>query len=92
MGKVTLNFLLKYIGGIGTSISQFLNTLLFGSPDMSFSARAYMNARIRGGIWAFIEKIINILFFFETDHCKRSFQLDIVNAKKILEASEKYNL
>ena len=72
-----------WIGGIATWISQGLNcALLKGSPDMTVSARCYINRdRPR---WRTAHRIINALFFWQKEHCKASFRADVVYATRVL--------
>jgi hypothetical protein len=52
-------------------VSRFLNVLLFnGSPAESISGRAYREDRD----WTV--KVIDTLYFFDTDHCMVSYLLD----------------
>lgn len=72
-----------WIGGIATWLSQGINyALLSGSPDMTVSARCFINRdqpRWRTGY-----KIINRIFFWQDDHCKASFRSDVVYALTVL--------
>lgn len=60
------------------SIDQFANVLLGGDEDHTISGRVGY-AAIQGKRWALImEKIINTLFFFQEDHCRKSIEWDEV--------------
>lgn len=48
------------------AIDQLINTLTFGAPDETISARAYRND------WVTLERLINFLFR-DKDHCKNAF-------------------
>jgi hypothetical protein len=62
---------MKYIKNIGTAVSQFLNACIGGNPNMTISARSYCEG------WVFAEKAINYIFFFDEDHCRKSWQRDV---------------
>lgn len=72
-----------WISGVATWLSQGLNCwLLSGSPDMTVSARCYIN---RGRPkWGRAYRIINRLFFWQANHCKSSFRSDVVYALAVL--------
>jgi hypothetical protein len=76
-----------WIGGIATWLSQGINcAVLSGSPDMTVSARCFINRdqpRWRTGY-----KIINRIFFWQQDHCRRSFQSDVIYAISVLKAHD----
>jgi hypothetical protein len=65
------------------AVSQVLNALLGGSPDQTLSARALMNQRRRR--WQVTYRALNALFFWQDDHCLRSFLADERNAHEYLE-------
>ncbi len=63
--------------GIAAWLSQGLNKVfLNGSPDMTVSARCYIN-RERPG-WRIAYRAINRVFFWQDDHCKSSFRSDVM--------------
>lgn len=60
-------------------ISQAFNALLLmGSPDETVSARAYRTP------WPRLRRILDTIFFWEAEHCRRSYQRDIEFARKLL--------
>ena len=72
-----------WIGGIAAWLSQGINcALLSGSPDMTVSARSYINRDRKGCGRAY--RAINRVFFWQADHCKRSFQSDVTYAIRVL--------
>lgn len=80
--------MLDYFGGIATWLSQGANKILLnGSPDMTISARCHINQHRPG--WRTARKIINQLFFWQDDHCARSFASDAAYARKILAIIER---
>ena len=73
-----------WIGGIAAWLSQGLNKVfLNGSPDMTVSARCYIN-RERPG-WRIAYRVINRVFFWQEDHCRASYETDLAFAKTILQ-------
>ena len=57
------------------AIDQLLNTLLCGYADESMSSRAHRLAIERGRKWP--EKIIDALFFWQEDHCLKSYESEL---------------
>jgi hypothetical protein len=63
--------------------SRFLNAaFLSGSTHQTTSARAYIEPMPR------LQIFINFLFFWQDNHCKRAWQLEIKAAKKTLEKAK----
>jgi len=72
-----------WIGGIAAWLSQGVNcAILRGSPDMTVSARCYVSRRLPR--WRTAYRIINRIVFWQKDHCKISFQSDILYANRVL--------
>lgn len=68
-----------YLLRVGDAISQLTNTMLLnGHPNESISGRAW---RTRS-VWY---KVIDLLFWFDPDHCKVSHENDLAYARKLLE-------
>jgi hypothetical protein len=60
-------------------VSQSANALfLNGNPDETVSARAYRCD------WYRTEKIINLIFWFDPDHCQESHERDKRFARAVL--------
>jgi len=76
--------MLNYFINIATSISQFGNTILGGNPDMTISARAYLNKE--NPKWWVVYATMNKVFFWQDNHCYESHLDDIKFAKEILES------
>jgi hypothetical protein len=70
---------------IFTVLSVLLSVLTGGRPDMTLSARTFINARTKGGGWLYFEKIINLIFFLDKNHCYGSFLRDLGFAKDLIE-------
>lgn len=72
-----------YLWNLLEWISQGLNTvLLAGNPNMTVSARCWLN-RERAG-WSLAYRAINRIFFWQADHCRQSYQDDVQFARSIL--------
>lgn len=62
------------------SIDQFLNVLLLnGNEDQTISGRVGYRAYITDKwYWMALQKSINLLFFFDDDHCYNAIEWDRV--------------
>lgn len=58
------------------ALSQLLNTLLGGWPDETTSARSYRMHR-DSRFWKVMYRFINMLFFWQEDHCKWAYDLEV---------------
>ena len=72
----------EYLWNVGEGVSQLFNATLGGNPNMTFSARCYVNKDKPK--WKVAHKVVNTLFFFQKDHCKKSWESDIRFANKAL--------
>lgn len=61
------NILYKILVGI----DQIFNAILLGDIDETLSSRLYRRREDKG--WRFWYNLVNTLFFFQEDHCMRSF-------------------
>lgn len=62
------------------AIDQLVNTLLWGYADETLSSRAYRHAEIKKDRrWPMV--IINALFFWQDEHCKRAYESEIERAQ-----------
>lgn len=65
------------------ALDQFLNVLvcMFIEPkekhwaDETFSSHIYRH--YRDGKWKFMYKLVNHLFFWQTDHCKEAYESEM---------------
>lgn len=55
------------------AIDQLLNTILNGMPDETLSARAWRLEQQNKIFGKIFRPLIDILFFFDRDHCYQSF-------------------
>lgn len=66
--------------------SSFLNVLfLRGHPSETISGRCYREGiLLNKSNWSMGYKIVNTIFFWETDHCKGAHDQDVEFAKTLL--------
>jgi hypothetical protein len=77
-----------YLTRLAAWLSQGVNcVLLAGHQDQTVSARCYVNKHRH--VWAFARDAINLLFFWQPDHCQASYQRDIDFAKELLNNSNR---
>ena len=73
----------RYCLRVAAWLSQGANcVLLTGHHDQTVSARCYVNRHRHG--WAFARGAINMLFFWQPDHCRASYQRDVDFARQLL--------
>ena len=66
--------IINYLLNILAAISQLFNSTLGGHPNMTVSARAHCSQA--QPVWKLLRVLINSLFFWQDDHCKKSWQQD----------------
>ena len=73
-------------------LSRLLNAaVLGGSTHQTTSARAHIEtSSARAHIetssgWRFGRRLINVLFFWQRDHCKWAWEQEVANARKTLQ-------
>lgn len=68
---------------LGDALSQFFNVLIFnGDPNYSISGDAFRLKRQR------MERFIDLLFWFDKDHCYNSHLNDVLKAMKLLDENK----
>ena len=74
---------MSYLTRVAAWLSQGINCIfLNGSPDQTVSARSYVNrSNSWGGTMYFT---INTIFFWQEDHCRNSYEADVLFAKAVL--------
>jgi hypothetical protein len=83
MSAVRLGSSRGRLARLGSVMSQCVNVLLFdGSPSESLSGMAHREG------WSRTERIIDIVFFWESDHCAAAHHEDIAFARAILNARQ----
>jgi hypothetical protein len=69
--------------------SRCLNTIAFGgSMHQTLSARTHIEA-VNSKAWKKREKVINMIFFFEPDHCAKAWHSEVARARKTLAKNSK---
>ena len=59
------------------ALDQLINTVCRGWADETISARAYRNSANGKPKWQRIETVINAIFFWEANHCKAAFHIEL---------------
>jgi len=54
------------------AFDQLLNTLIGGCADETLSSHAYRMHR-DGKPWGFLRRVIDAIFFWQTEHCYESY-------------------
>lgn len=71
----------KYITNVLIGFDQFINVLFLGQPDETISSRAWRCKDV-SSFWRFMRKFIDLLFFFQPQHCFKAY-LEELNRKQI---------
>ena len=67
----------EHLFQIALAFDQFVNTLCGGYADESLSSRSH-RLRMKGKhVW--VATFINILFFWQKDHCKEAYESELNN-------------
>jgi hypothetical protein len=75
---------MNYLLNIGMSLSHLLNAVLGSRKRMTLSGRAHVAFKEgHPAGWLFV-LIINRIFFWQEDHCERSWRGDVKHAGEIL--------
>ena len=56
------------------ALDQLANCLLRGYPDETLSARAHRMRAKGHRYWGWLADAINLVFFWQEDHCKHAFE------------------
>jgi hypothetical protein len=77
-----------YLHRILDALSQLGNTVLLnGDANESISGRAHREGwQLENHGWRRVERIIDALFFWESDHCYWAYANDIARAEKLLKS------
>ncbi|HDR1886966.1 DNA helicase UvrD [Pasteurella multocida subsp. multocida] len=71
----------SYFYHLAVAFDQLFNALLAGAADETLSSRAYRGANLTESPkkkWVVLHKLINGLFFWEKDHCKKSYDSEVL--------------
>lgn len=64
----------RYFIAIG--VDQLINTILWGYPDETISARIWREQHSKRR-WAIALKLVNALFFWQANHCRGAYYSEI---------------
>lgn len=67
-----------------------LITLGHGDPDETLSAAAWRLELKDHWAGRIFRPLIDVLFWFDVDHCKNSYELELVKAKNLLNKENRY--
>ena len=70
-----------YLLNILISFDQLVNVLFLGQPDETISSRAWRCKDV-SSFWKVMRKFIDLLFFFQQQHCFKAYLAEI-NRKQI---------
>jgi len=70
----------NYLWNVLEALSQLLNAVLGGNPNITVSAAAYLK-RDR---YPWLYRGINAVFFWQENHCRDSWVSDIIFARRAL--------
>ena len=70
-----------YLLNILISFDQLVNVLFLGQPDETISSRAW-RCKDANSFWKAMRKFIDLLFFFQPQHCFKAYLAEI-NRKQI---------
>ena len=59
------------------ALDQLANCLLRGDPDETLSARAHRMREKGQRYWGWLAGAINLVFFWQEDHCKHAFEAEL---------------
>lgn len=59
------------------ALDQLANCLLRGDPDETLSARAHRMRAKGHRHWGWLAGAINLVFFWQEDHCQRAFESEL---------------
>lgn len=65
-----------------TALDQLANTILFGHPDETFSARTYRKALAGQRFWIVLRGLIDLAFRWESvEHCREAYENEMNRAQ-----------
>lgn len=67
--------MLQYIKNVLIAVDQLINTICMGWPDETFSSRCW-RWYLDGKKWPCY--IVDTLLFFDIEHCKNSFESEVL--------------
>ena len=67
----------NYFMNLAIALDQTLNALTGGSCDETLSSRTYRKSQ-NSTAWMWLRAIIDTIFFFDKDHCKTSYDAEVL--------------
>lgn len=74
----------EYIVEVLYSQDQLVNTILCGTPDTTISGRVGYWSLQGDEVAGYMEKVINLLFFFQPNHCQLAIEDDEDHGKPFI--------
>lgn len=72
-----------YRSNVAISISQFVSVLFGGHPDMTVASRIFVASQNGSTKAQELERILNVIFFWDDQHCKQAWLKDVAHASKV---------
>lgn len=66
----------QYIINILIAFDQFINVIFLGQPDETISSRAW-RCRDANSFWKVMRRSIDLLFFFQKEHCFNAYLAEL---------------
>lgn len=64
---------MSYIKNVLVGVDQLFTTIVGGYPDETLSSYAYRMQQ-QGKPWGFMARVINWIFFWQSNHCRGAFR------------------
>ena len=68
---------MSYLKNVAIATDQLANAILNGDPDETLSSRAYRMQQKGQKYWWWTAKAIDLLFFWQKEHCKQSYESEL---------------
>ena len=82
---------MSYLLRVALAIDQLLNVLLCnGEPDETMSSAVYRMER-DGRFWGFMRPVIDRLFWFQPNHCKKAYESELLRLQYAKEFQNRAN-
>ena len=82
---------MNYLARLLLAIDQLLNVAICnGEPDETMSSAAYRMER-DGRFWGFMRQVIDALFWFQSQHCKKAYESELLRLQYAKEFQNRTN-
>lgn len=72
----------RYFWNLLIALDQLINSVLFGDPDETLSARTHRNAEDGQWFWRALRWLIDLMFRWESpNHCRESYENEMARAQ-----------